>query len=91
MLSKKNLEELRLTEEQLLKYKEFENKRNVFRYILNKCGVHHTAVDKILSQSDLNKVDLNNLDSLEEAVKEEWSDFIINKNEKETIKGVQNE
>ena len=81
MLSKKNLEELKLTEEQLKKYKEFERKRNVFRDILIKCKVHHTAIDKILSQSDLNKVDMNNLEALEENVKETWSDIIMNKGE----------
>lgn len=77
MLSKKNLEELNLNEDQLRKYKEFEKKRSVFKNTLLKCKVHHTAVDKILSQSDLNKVDLNNLEGLEEDIRETWSDFII--------------
>ena len=79
MLSKKNLEELKLTEGQLEKYKDFERKRTAFRSVLNRCKVHPNVIEKILANSDLNKVDLNNLEALEENIKQTWSDFIIKK------------
>ena len=77
MLSNKNLEELKLNQEQLAKYKEFERKRNAFKIVLKRCKVHPSAIDSILSKSDLNKVDLNNLEALEENIKETWSDMIF--------------
>ena len=79
MLSKKNLDELKLNDEQLKRYKDFERKEKAFRSVLVKCEVHPMAINKIISNSDLNKVDLNNLEALEENVKETWSDFIKQK------------
>lgn len=77
MLSKKNLEELKLTEEQLKKYEDFVRRRSALRDILLKVKVHNTAIIKILEKSDLNRVDLNNLEALEEDVKESFSEFIL--------------
>jgi hypothetical protein len=77
MLSKKNLEELKLTEEQLKKYEDFVRRRSALRDILLRAKVHNTAIIKILEKSDLNRVDLNNLEALEEDVKESFSEFIL--------------
>ena len=81
MLSEKNLAELNLTEDQMKKYRNFEQRERMFRSILKKCGVHHSAIDKIILKSDLNKIDMNNLEALEEDVKDTWSDFIVKKGE----------
>lgn len=77
MLNKKNLAELNLNEEQLKKYKEFEAKEKIYRAALQRCNVHHTAIDKIISMSDLNKVPSDNIQELEENIKETWEDFIF--------------
>lgn len=77
MLNEKSLNELKLTEEQLQMYKSLEKKESALRNTLHKCGVHQNVVEKIIGKSDLNKIDLNNLEALEESVRQEWSDFII--------------
>ncbi len=77
MISNKNLEELKLTEEQLLKYKELEKKEAVLRSCLKKCGVRGAVIEKIISKSDLKKVDVDNTEALEEDIKETWKDFIF--------------
>ena len=75
MLSKKNLEELGLSKEQEAKLREFEQKEVALRGLLKKCKVK-SGVEQIIANSDLNKVDTENLDALEEYIKNEWKDFI---------------
>lgn len=77
MLSKKNLEELGLSEEQKAKYEEFEKKEKALRLSLQKCKVSRNAIEGIVKQSDLNRVDLNNLEALEEGIKDMWKEFIF--------------
>lgn len=79
MINEKNLIELGLSDEQMKMYKDFTKRENALRGILKKCGVHASAVERIISKSDLNKVDMNNLEALEENIKQTWSDFIIKK------------
>ena len=81
MWSKKNLDELRLTDNQLKKYRELAYKEELYRETLKKCKVHHTAIEKIISRSDLNMVNPDELSALEENIKETWKDFIIQKGE----------
>ena len=81
MINEKSLGTLKLTEEQLKKYKELVQKESVLRGVLNECGVHHTAVEKIIAKSDLNIVDPDNLEALKENIKNTWSDFITKKGE----------
>lgn len=45
MINEKSLGTLKLTEEQLKKYKELVQKESVLRGALNECGVDHTAVE----------------------------------------------
>lgn len=77
MISERNLKDLRLTEEQLKTYRELEAKEKALRSTLKKCGVFPGVVEKIISNSDLNRVDLENLEALEETVKTEWSEFMM--------------
>ena len=77
MLSLKNLTELNLTEEQLQKYKELERKEKALTMELQKCKVYRSAIPKIIQSSDLNKVDLENLEALDEAIRNEWKEFIF--------------
>ena len=77
MISQKNLAELNLTEEQLQKYKELERKERALTTELQKCKVHRSAIPKIIQSSDLNKVDLENLEALDEAIRNEWKEFIF--------------
>ena len=82
MLSEKNINELNLSEEQLMKYKELLHKENILRSALIRCGVHPTAVEKITRSSDLKRVDPNNIEALEEDIRQTWSDLIIKKENK---------
>ena len=81
LIPKKNLHELHLTDEQMEKYNELEAKANALERVVRLCGVHPTATNKIVMMCDLNKVDMNNLEALEEDVKTEFADFIIKKGE----------
>ena len=77
MLSKKNLEELGLSEEQKAKYEEFERKETTLRGALKRCKVSNNAIDKIIATSDLNKVDSEHIEALEEEMKNMWMEFIF--------------
>lgn len=81
MISERSLRELNLSEEQLKKYKELEKREKLLRDSLKKCKVHSSAIERIISKSDLSKVDPENIEALEEYIKETWSDFIISKGE----------
>lgn len=77
MISEKNLKDLKLSEEQLQIYRDLEKREKAFRNILRKNKVHPTATEAIINNSDMKKVDLNNLEALEESIRQEWSDFIM--------------
>ena len=83
MLSEKNLEELQLSEEQLAKYKEFEEKEHLLRRTLIKCKICNSAIDPIIKRSDLNKVDPEKMEALEEEIKNKWGDYKIFEEEPE--------
>jgi hypothetical protein len=53
-----------------------EQKENILKSALVKCGVHSKAIDKIINATDLNKLP-DNIDTLQEQIKETWNDFII--------------
>ena len=81
MLNEKSLKGLNLTPDQLQNYRELEHKESLFRDALRRCKVHPSAIDKIIAKSDLTRVNPDNIEALEENIKETWSDFIIKKGE----------
>ena len=81
MINRKNLFELHLSEEQIKKYEELEKRENILRDSLRRCKVHSSAIEKIVFNTDLSKVDPKDRGGLEEYIKETWSDFIISKGE----------
>lgn len=76
-MNETSLRELNLTEEQLKKYKELEKKENVLRTELQRCKVTRNAIPHIIAKSDLNKVDLEHIEALDEAIRNEWKEFIF--------------
>ena len=76
-MNAKSLSGLNLTDEQMKKYKELEHKEKLLRRELRHCKVSNNAIDSIVNSSDLNKVDENNLEALDEAIRNEWKDFIF--------------
>lgn len=56
---------------------ELQAKEKELRYRLMKNRVNSYAIERIVAQSDLNKVDLDYPEALDEAIKTEWKDFII--------------
>ena len=60
------------------------DKRSLYRSILEKAGIDAKRIDSVLRVADLSKVtvkdgQIEDADKIEEAVKEEWADFIVNK------------
>lgn len=76
MWSKKNVEELNLTPEQMAIFTDYQNREQALRRSLTKCKVNKTATEKIITKSDLKRVDLEHTDALEEEIKNMWKDFI---------------
>lgn len=78
MLSDSIIDKLNLSQEQREIYKEIEKKEVNLRRALGRCGVHHTAIDKIINKTDFDKIpdDDAMLDSI---IQETWADFIIKK------------
>lgn len=76
MLSKKNLKELNLSDEQLKKFREFERSEKILRTALRACKVHPSAIDGIISRSDLSKV-TEDSEALRESIRTDFADFIL--------------
>lgn len=78
MIPKKNLKDLKLTEEQKAIYKELEYKEQLVRSSLKRCGVNRNVIEKIVNVTDLTKV-TDDETLLDETIKETWGDLITEK------------
>lgn len=78
-MNQKNLESLKLNDEQLARFKELQTKEKAFRRILASCGINQIASEYIINKSDLDKVDLGHEEELKQAIKLEFADIIIQK------------
>ena len=79
MIPKKNIKDLQLSDEQLQIYMRLEHKEKALKTALKNCGVHSKAIDGIVNNADLNKLP-DNVDILQEQIKETWKDFIVGGN-----------
>ena len=70
-----------MSEEHIKKYDELEKRENILRECLRRCKVHSSAIEGIVFNADLSKVDPEDRGGLMEYIKETWSDFIISKGE----------
>ena len=65
--------------------KETAKKQNAYKEILKKAGISEKRMDAVLRVADLSKIEFDkdgnvkDSESLEKAVKEDWSDFIVTK------------
>lgn len=76
MYSDKTIKSLNLSEEQETKLRELHQKEKILRDALKRCKVRECALEKIISKSDLNLIDADNMEALEEDIKTTWKDFI---------------
>ena len=76
-MNEASLKELNLTEEQLQKYKELQKKEEILRLELQKCKVTRNAIPHIIAKSNISKVDTQNIEALDEAIRNEWKEFIF--------------
>ena len=79
MISRKNVKDLNLSEEQMQIYNNLERKEKALKESLLRCGIRGEPVNKIIASADLNKVNEKDPDLLDSMVREEWGLFIINK------------
>lgn len=75
-MNEKSLKALGLTEEQLAQFRELQKKENLLRTELRHCKVCNSAINSIIAKSDVSKVDTENIEALDEAIRNEWKDFI---------------
>ena len=80
MINNNIIKALNLTKEQTEIYIDLSRKESVLRKAVIRCGVHRACIDKIINKCDVSKFDPDNVDSLDEAIKQDWGEFII-KNE----------
>ena len=74
MLSKENLSELNLSDEQMQKYKAFEKKERLLRATLRQCNLTAGACDMIVYSTDLNKIP-EDQELLKVIIKDQFADF----------------
>lgn len=74
MLSKENLSELNLSDEQMQKYKAFEKKERLLRATLRQCNITAGACDMIVYSTDLNKIP-EDQELLKVIIKDQFADF----------------
>lgn len=77
IFSEKNINDLQLSAEQRTIYNDLANKEQVTRKILLDAGINAKVIDKIISKTDLQKIDTDNDALLREQIVETWGDFII--------------
>ena len=76
-MNEKSLKALGLTADQLTQFRELQKKEDILRLELQKCKVTRNAIPHIIAKSDISKVDTQNLEALDEAIRNEWKEFIF--------------
>lgn len=76
-MNEKSLKALGLTEDQLKQFRELQKKEEVLRVELQKCKVSKNAIPHIISKSDVSIIDTENTEALDEAIRNEWKEFIF--------------
>lgn len=82
MLSNKLIDLLQLNEEQQKLLKDAISKENILRRALRDCNVYPNMIEKIISGSDLSKIDPEDVEGLKEVIKQEWEEVIYSDEDK---------